>query len=65
MLFHWQWLFYQGVQPHEHWVLSNGCASQFKGAHAIFFVARYPTLTNGCKMRWQYFGTSHGKGMHM
>jgi hypothetical protein len=28
----------------------------------MFFVARYPDLTRGCKMRWRFFGISHGKG---
>ncbi len=27
-----------------------------------FFIARYLGLIDGCKMRWQFFGTSHGKG---
>jgi hypothetical protein len=31
----------------------------------MYFVARYPHLTNGCQMKWEYFGTSHGKGIYM
>jgi hypothetical protein len=27
----------------------------------MFFVVRYFRLTNGYKMRWQFFGASHGK----
>lgn len=42
MLFHWQWLYYQGVQPHEHWVFLDGCAGQFKGAHTIFLLQGIP-----------------------
>lgn len=48
--------------PEEHWVYSDGCSAQFKGATAMYFVARYPMLTNGCKMRWNFFGSGHGKG---
>jgi hypothetical protein len=48
----------------EHWVYSDGCAGQFKGAIAMYFVARYPGLTGGCKMRWNFFGSSHGKGQY-
>jgi hypothetical protein len=28
----------------------------------MLFVARYPSLINGYKMLWQYFGFGHGKG---
>jgi hypothetical protein len=28
----------------------------------MYFVARYPGLTEGCAMRWDYFGSGHGKG---
>jgi hypothetical protein len=28
----------------------------------MYFVARYPGLTEGCAMRWGYFGSGHGKG---
>jgi hypothetical protein len=61
LLLHWRWFIDHGVRPYEH-VFSNGCVSQFYGARAMFFVARYLGLINGCKMRWQFFGTSHGKG---
>jgi hypothetical protein len=27
----------------------------------MYFVARYPGLTGGCQMKWEYFGTGHGK----
>lgn len=41
---------------------SDGCASQFKGCNGLFFVGRYPGLTKGCVMKWNFFGTAHGKG---
>jgi hypothetical protein len=65
MLFQWQWLCDQGVRPCEHWVFSDGYVGEFEGAKAMYFVARYLSLMNNYKMWWQYFGTSHGKGMHM
>lgn len=54
--------------PVEHIVFLDGCASQFKCAKSLFFVARYPSLTQsedlplGCAMQWNHFGTGHGKG---
>lgn len=66
LLLHWQHLANSGVTPKQHWVFSDGCSAQFKCSRAMFFVARYPSLTNGCKMLWQYFGSGHGKGkLHM
>lgn len=59
---HWECLQSMGVTPTRHAVWSDGCASQFKGATSIYFVSRYPALTGGCGMTWNYFGTSQGKG---
>jgi hypothetical protein len=59
---HWAWLIERGIWPAQHIVFSHGCASQFKSCRPMFFVARYPALTGGCQMRWEYFGTCHGKG---
>ena len=28
----------------------------------MYFVARYPGLTDGCEMEWNFFGIGHGKG---
>jgi hypothetical protein len=28
----------------------------------LYFVARYLGITNGCHMRWNFFGTAHDKG---
>jgi len=63
LMLHWKWLLSAGPAPTEHWVFSDGCSAQFKGATAMYFVARYPGLTNGCIMRWNFFGSGHGKGM--
>lgn len=62
MMLHWEWMERMGFKPREHWVYSDGCAAQFKGAKSMYFVARYPGLTNGCLMRWNFFGSGHGKG---
>lgn len=51
-----------GIRPKHHVVWSDGCAGQFKGARPFYFVARYPGLTDGCTMNWNFFGTGHGKG---
>ena len=37
-------------------------SGQFKGARCMYFVSRYPSLTGGCEMEWNFFGTGHGKG---
>lgn len=62
MLLHWKHLIDGGFKPRQHWVFSDGCAAQFKGARAMYFAARYPSLTDGCKMMWNFFGSGHGKG---
>jgi hypothetical protein len=61
LLMHWRWIVDHGIRPQEHWVFLDGCAGQFKGAWAMFFVAKYLGLTKGCKMKWQFFGTNHKK----
>ena len=60
---HWQWLFRQGLELTQHWVWSNGAASQFKPRQPFYFVGRYPSET-GLEMRWNFFGFGHGKGEH-
>jgi hypothetical protein len=55
MMLHWQWMCVAGISPTEHWDYSDGCAGQFKGTTAMYFVARYPGLTGGCKIRWNFF----------
>ena len=64
MVFHWKELIAVGIRPSKQWVFYNGCTSQFKGAIAIYFEARYPSLMVGCNMRWNYFNSSHDKGIH-
>ncbi len=61
-LLNWHQIVDHGVRPQEHWVFLDGCACQFKGAHAMFFFAKYFGLTKIYKMKWQFFGTSHKKG---
>ena len=60
---HWQWLLRQGLELNQHWVWSDGAASQFKARRPFYFVGRYPSET-GCEMRWNFFGSGHGKGEH-
>lgn len=40
---HWQWLQSHGCRSDTHFVFSDGCAAQFKGARSLYFVARYVT----------------------
>ena len=62
LMLHWDWVVDFGLTIDEHWVYSDGCSSQFKCATAMYFVGRYPSLTGGCLMRWNFFESSHGKG---
>lgn len=62
LLLHWDWVQDANLDIQEHWVYSDGCSSQFKCATAMYFVARYPSLTGGCLMRWNFFESAHGKG---
>ena len=61
-MLHCDWLFDCGLTLEEHWVYSDGYSAQFKCAIAMYFVARYPGLTGGCKMNWNFFESAHGKG---
>lgn len=62
-MLHHGWLKEIGVSLKEHWVWSDGAASQFKAKRPFYFVARYGTLT-GLKMTWNFSGSGHGKGEH-
>jgi hypothetical protein len=59
---HWKWLADRGFKPREHIVFLDGTSSQFKNCRGLYFVARYPDVTEGCQMRWEFFGMGHGKG---
>jgi hypothetical protein len=56
LMLHWDWVVDVGLSIDEHWVYNDGCSSQFKCATAMYFIGRYPLLTGGCLMRWNYFG---------
>jgi hypothetical protein len=47
---------------------NNGCwihdGAQFKSIKPWYFVSRYPSTTNGCKIVWSFFGSGHGKDPH-
>ena len=62
-MLHYQWLKEIGVSLKQHWVWSDGAASQFKARRPFYFVARYGTLT-GIRMTHHFFGLGHGKGEH-
>ena len=62
-MLHHQWLQQLGIAVKEHWVCSDGAASQFKARRPFYFVARYGTLT-GARMTWNFSGSGHEKGEH-
>jgi hypothetical protein len=51
-----------GICPKHHWVWPDGCSAQFKARRPMYHIARYPGIIDGCQMKWDYFGTGHGKG---
>jgi hypothetical protein len=59
---HWKWLDEQGVTLKDHIIFSNGVTWQFKNRRGFYYVSRYPGMTKGCQMHWQFFFTAHGKG---
>ena len=61
---HWDHMKRNGFEPKQHWVWSDGCASQFKSKKPFYFISCYPNMTNGCSMLWNFFGSGHGKGPH-
>ena len=62
-MLHYGWLKELGISLKEHWVWSDGAASQFKAKRPFYFVARYGTLTS-LKMTHHFSGSGHGKGEH-
>lgn len=62
-MLHWQWMKNKGLDANQHWVWSDGAASQFKAKRPFYFVGRYAGLT-GKFMVWNFFGSGHGKGEH-
>jgi len=34
------------------------------GSGCGMMVSKYPNMIGGCKMMWNFFGNSHGKGLH-
>jgi hypothetical protein len=65
LLLYWTWLQEMGVTLKHYIVFSDGCKVQFKGCNGFYFVGRYPALTKGCSMQWNFFGTGHGKGGYL
>jgi len=47
-----------------HWVWNDIYVSQFKSSKPWFFVSKYPNMTWGCKMLWNFFKNERGKGPH-
>ena len=62
-MLHWGWAREQNTELRQHWVWSDGAASQFKAKRPFYFVGRYQSLT-GLSMIWNFFESGHGKGEH-
>eukprot|EP00243_Klebsormidium_subtile_P009267 TRINITY_DN4598_c0_g1_i1.p1 TRINITY_DN4598_c0_g1~~TRINITY_DN4598_c0_g1_i1.p1 ORF type:complete len:433 (+),score=38.91 TRINITY_DN4598_c0_g1_i1:432-1730(+) len=60
---HFDWMRGRGVTIERHANWSDGCAAQFKSAHAWYFVARFHALC-GARMAWDFFASGHGKREH-
>jgi hypothetical protein len=52
---HWQHMVDQRHAPKWHFVWLDGYAMQFKSTKPWYFVSRYPSMTNGCKMVWFFY----------
>ncbi|CAM6083796.1 unnamed protein product [Calypogeia fissa] len=52
----------QGIKFDQHWVWSDGAASQFKSCRPFYYVARY-FRRFGARMKWFFHATGHGKGV--
>ena len=53
----------RGIKFNEHWIWSNGCASQFKSSRSCFLLCQLHMKTY-IKNCWNLFETGHGKGEH-
>ena len=46
-----------GIEWQKFYVWSDGCASQYKGKHSFYYLAKF-----GVDIERNYFGSEHGKG---
>ena len=51
----------QGVDIKNIHQWTDGCAAQYKGCHSFAEISQADSK-HGCKITWNYFETSHGKG---
>ncbi|CAM6098651.1 unnamed protein product [Calypogeia fissa] len=53
----------QQIRVEQHWVWSDGAASQFKACRPFYYVSRY-FRRHGARMKWFFQASGHGKGVH-
>ncbi|CAM6127423.1 unnamed protein product [Calypogeia fissa] len=59
---HHGWMKAQGINLDQHWVWSDGAASQFKSCRPFYYVSRY-CHRFGARMKWFFHASGHGKGV--
>ncbi|CAM6081914.1 unnamed protein product [Calypogeia fissa] len=59
---HYGWMKGQGIHVEQHWVWSDGAASQFKSCRPFYYVSRYYHHF-GARMKWFFHASGHGKGV--
>jgi hypothetical protein len=59
---HHQWMKDQGIRIEQHWVWSDGAASQFKSCRPFYYVSRY-FKRFGTRIKWFFHAIGHGKGV--
>jgi hypothetical protein len=59
---HHAWMKGQGIHFNQHWVWSDGAASQFKSCRLFYYIARYYKRF-GARMKWFFHASGHGKGV--
>ncbi|CAM6084857.1 unnamed protein product [Calypogeia fissa] len=59
---HARWMKEQAITFNQHWVWSDGAASQFKSCRPFYYVSRY-YRRHGARMKWFFHATGHGKGV--
>jgi hypothetical protein len=59
---HAGWMKDEGIHFQQHWVWSDGAASQFKSCRPFYYISRY-YKRHGARMKWYFHASGHGKGV--
>jgi hypothetical protein len=52
----------EGILVDQHWVWSDGAASQLKACRPFYYVSRY-FKTFGARMKWFFHASGYGQGV--